>query len=109
MARPSTRLRRTIPWALRRDRGALRRDRDAAAQAIMRRSRGAIALNRAGRDRGFSATPANYGHPETRLTMEMWELSAVHPSRCMSRAEMADRLCGSQSRDLEHINSLLLR
>ena len=43
------RLRPPIPWAL-------RRDRDAAAQAIMRRSRGAIALNRAGRDRGFSAT-----------------------------------------------------
>ena len=52
MARPSTRLRRTIPWALRRDRGA-------ATQAIMRRSRGAIALNRAGRDRGFSATPTH--------------------------------------------------
>ena len=52
MARPSARLRRTIPWALRRDRGA-------ATQAIMRRSRGAIALNHAGRDRGFSATPAN--------------------------------------------------
>ena len=52
MARPNPRLRRAIPWALRRDRGA-------ATQAIMRRSRGAIALNRAGRDRDCKAKPAN--------------------------------------------------
>ena len=65
MARPRARLRRTILWALRRDRGT-------AVQAIMRRNRGAIALNRAGRNRGFSATTAR--HSETWLIMEIWGL-----------------------------------